>query len=591
MSVTEFTLPSNLAPGPLPHIPDNLTLPQFILDAWHPNRPVNTHLNPVLIEDSTGRGVGLSELRARTFGLANEMRARWNIGENDVVCIFSPNHVDYPVALWAAHRLGAIVTTANPAYTADELVYQLNLTKASVIFTHSSSLLTAEKAAREAGLTSSRVAVLDSPEGYAGNYSTLDRLVAEGLSKLPTFEERRLNPGEGKTKIALLNFSSGTTGKPKAVAIAHYAVMANVIQMAHYGRATSESSRRYRPGQVVLAALPFYHIYGLIVVMHFYTFVGFSLVIMPKFSLEGLLDDIQRFRINHLLLVPPMIVLLAKNPIVTKYDLASVTMCMSGAAPLSAELTSQYCERIPTSAIGQGYGMTETATTLTFPRIDVKVDTLGSGGQLLAGNICRILKADGKWAGYNEPGELIVKGPTAALCYFNNPEATKETFLYFDGKPDRWVRTGDEVKINEIGEVFVVDRMKEILKVRGFQVAPAELEGHLLGHPDVADCCVVGIPDEYSGEVPLAFVVPSHAAQNRMNSDPQEAIKVKESIVKFVHDHKVHYKRLTGGVEFLDSIPKNPSGKLLRRFLREKAKEILAARTATATSAKSKAKL
>ncbi|KAI0706143.1 phenylacetyl-CoA ligase [Cytidiella melzeri] len=579
MSVPEFTTAPSV--GPLPHIPDDVTLPQFILDSWHPHRPVNKHLNPVLVEDSTGKQVGFAELRARTFGLANEMKAQWGI-ESDVVCIFSPNHVDYPVAVWAAHRLGAIVTTANPAYTADELLYQLDLTKASVIFSHSASLKTAEQAARDAGIPPSRIVILDSPEVNSGQYTTLERMISEGLLKLPTFEERRLKPGEAKTKIALLNFSSGTTGRPKAVAIPHYAVMANVIQMAHYGRAADATTARYKPGQVVLAALPFYHIYGLIVVMHFYIFVGFSLVVMPKFTIEGLLHNIQHYRINHLLLVPPMIVSLAKNPIVPNYDLTSVTLCMCGAAPLSAELTRQYCERIPSSAIGQGYGMTETATTLTFPHIDMKVGTLGCGGQLLAGNVCRVLKADGSWAGYNEPGELIVRGPTAALCYYNNPKATEETFLYFDGKPDRWVRTGDEVYINEIGEVFVVDRMKEIMKVRGFQVAPAELEGHLLSHPDVADCCVVGIPDEYSGEVPLAFVVPSHDAQERIKRDSQEVTRIKDSIVKYVHDHKVNYKRLAGGVEFVETIPKNPSGKLLRRFLRDKAKEIVAARAGSA---------
>lgn len=577
--VTEFVAPF----GTLPHVPDDVTLPQFILDSWHPTRPVNKNANPVLIEEATGRGVHFSEVRARTFGLANEMKARWNISEGQVVCIFSSNHVDYPIALWAVHRLGGVVTTANPNYTADELLYQLQLTSACAILSHSGSIATAEEACRLAGIPSDRIALLDSPEGYSGPYPTLERLVQDGLSKHPQFVERRLAPGEGKTKLALLNFSSGTTGRPKAVAIPHYAVLANVVQMAYYGQANENfgPATRYRPGQVVLAVLPFYHIYGLIVVMHFYIFAGFSLVVMPRFTLEGMLNNIQRYRINHLLLVPPMIVLLAKNPIVKKYDLTSVTMCMSGAAPLSAELTRQYCERLPNSAIGQGYGMTELATTITFPRIDMHVGTLGSGGQLLQGNTCRVLKPDGTYATYNEPGELLIKGPTVALCYLNNEEATKETFLYLDGQPDRWVRTGDEVMFNENAEIFVLDRLKEIMKVRGFQVAPAELEGHLLEHPDVGDACVVGVPDEYSGEVPLAFIVPSHDAQERIKKDPEEGEKIKLALMKHVADHKVHYKKLAGGVYFVDSIPKNPSGKLLRRFLRDKAKELKAQQTTT----------
>ncbi|EKM61280.1 uncharacterized protein PHACADRAFT_247774 [Phanerochaete carnosa HHB-10118-sp] len=570
--VTEFVAPY----GTLPHVPDDVTLPQFILDSWHPTRPVNKNANPVLIEDSTGRGVHFSEIRARTFGLANEMKARWNIGEDQVVCIFSPNHVDYAAALWAVHRLGGIVTTANPNYTADELLYQLQLTNARAILTHSGSISVAEEACRQAGIPSDRIVVLDSPTGYSGPYCTLEGIIQVGLSKHPQYIERRLGPGEGKTKIALLSFSSGTTGRPKAVAVPHYAVLANVIQMAYYGQANEiyGSATRYRPGQVVLAVLPFYHIYGLVVVMHFYIFVGFSLVVMPRFTLEDMLKDIQQYHINHLLIVPPMVVLLAKSPIVKNYDLTSVTFCMSGAAPLSAELTRQYCERLPNSAIGQGYGMTETATAITFPQIDMHVATLGSGGQLLQGNTCRVLKSDGTYATYNEPGELFIKGPTLALCYFNNEEATKETFLYFDGKPDRWVRTGDEVMFNEKAEIFVLDRLKEIMKVRGFQVAPAELEGHLLHHPDVGDACVVGVPDEYSGEVPLAFIVPSHDAQERMKKDAAEEGRIKLALMKHVADHKVHYKKLAGGVYFVESIPKNPSGKLLRRFLRDKAREL-----------------
>ncbi|KAI8989132.1 amp dependent CoA ligase [Trametes punicea] len=555
--------------GPLPIIPDDLTIPQFLLDSDHPARPVVKKSQPWLIEELTGREIGSDELRARTFGLANALKIRWNIGSDDVVCIFGPNHVDYPVAIWAVHRLGAIVTGANPAYTADELLYQLTATGARLLIAHPGSLPIALEAARGAALPPERVVVFDAVPG--ANITTVHTLIAQGLEHTQRFAEPRLQPGESKRKLAFLSFSSGTTGRPKAVMIPHYSVIANVVQMAHYTKAKDESRpldlQRYKPGSRNLAVLPFYHIYGLVVVLHFSLFIGSTLVVVQKFQFEQFLDSIQRYRITHLCVVPPMVVLLCKHPAVRKYDLSSVRMLMSGAAPLSSELTNQLSALLPGSWIGQAYGMTETCTAVTFPQIDRRLGTLGSGGVLLPGCIARVVKPDGSLAAIGEAGELVVTGPSMALGYMNNPQATAETFK------DGWVVTGDEVYFNERKEIFIVDRIKELIKVRGFQVPPAELEGFLLDHPAVGDVCVVGIPDEYSGELPFAFVVPSVDAQARINADPAAAASVRSAIMKHVADHKTSYKHLVG-VEFVDAIPKNPSGKLLRRFLRDRAKAL-----------------
>jgi len=319
-----------------------------------------------------------------------------------------------------------------------------------------------------------------------------------------------------------------------------------------------------------MALLPFYHIYGLVVVMHFAIFYGMSLVVIPKFNFVDMLKSIERHRINYIPIVPPIVVLLCKHPAVQDYDLSSLRAMKSGAAPLSAEIIRRLSEVLPNMSIGQSYGMTETCTTVTFPQLEQKIGTPGSAGRLLPGIVARVIDPNGKLLGYNQPGQLVVRSPANALRYLNNEQATKETFV------DGWIYTGDEVIINEDAELFVVDRIKELLKVRGFQVAPAELEGHLLDHPDVTDVCVVGLQDDYSGELPLAFVVPSPAALERMTKDPAEAAKVKAAIVKHVADAKANYKHLAGGVEFIDAIPKNPSGKLLRRFLRDRAKEMRA---------------
>jgi len=248
-----------------------------------------------------------------------------------------------------------------------------------------------------------------------------------------------------------------------------------------------------------------------------------------------------------------------------QYDFRHIKYCMSGAAPLSGELMCKLQNVFPNSTISSGYGLTEFAGSVSHVPLGQKVGTVDSAGQLIPGVTARVVRPDGSLANEGEEGELILTGPSVALCYYKNPEATKEAFI------DGWVRTGDKVLIKN-AEVFILDRLKEIIKVRGFQVAPAELEGHLLLRSDVSDACVVSILDDYSGELPLAFVVPSPAIKARIAEDPAEAKKYVESLMKYVADTKVAYKRLAGGVEIVDSIPKNTSGKILRRILRDQAR-------------------
>ncbi|PCH35738.1 phenylacetyl-CoA ligase [Wolfiporia cocos MD-104 SS10] len=560
--------------GPLPFIPDDVTVPQFLLDSQHPSRPVVTNAGNVwLIEDSTGRKVGYEEIRARTHGLANALHLRWNIGENDVVCIFSPNHMDYPAMIWAIHRLGAIVTTANPAYTAEELVHQLRTTSAKLILVHPWNVDTALAAAQAVGIPPENIALVDPLPASASKGSgfiTLPELVKQGSSQPTSFTERKLKPGEAKTKLAFLSFSSGTTGLPKAVSIPHYSLVANIVQVATFlnGDTSPPESRGFRPGDVVFAALPFYHAYGLAFIMHALLFYGYTLVVVPKFNFVDMLKSIERYRINFLPTVPPMFVLLCKHPDVPKYDLSSVRSILCGAAPLFGELMEQLSKKFPKIKIGQGFGMTESFTMVAMLALDQHVGTPNSAGVLLPGITARVVRADGSLAPHGEAGQFVFKSPALALGYYNNEKATKETFV------DGWLYSGDEVTINEKGELFVLDRIKELLKVRGFQVAPAEIEGYLLEHPDVADACVVSILDDYHGDLPLAFIVPSASAQERIKQDPAEADAIKAKLIKYVADGKIYYKQLTAGVVFTDVIPKNPSGKMLRRLLRDRAREM-----------------
>ncbi|KAG8960122.1 hypothetical protein FRC05_007047 [Tulasnella sp. 425] len=448
--------------------PDDLTLPQFMLDSQHPLRQTRTgdkNKAPWLIEDETGKTYSFEEVRARTFGLANAVAKRWGIGDDDVVCLYSPNNIDYPTVIWAVHRLGAIASCANPAYTESELQYQIDAAKATLLIVHPTCLQVGLAAARASGLSADRVILMAPPTSSPTNSNmalpTVEELVQEGLRLPlpPAFVEKRLTPGESQRKIAFLSFSSGTTGKPKL-----------------------------------------------------------SIVVFSKFSWIDFLKSIVRYKTTHLFIVPPQAVLFAKPPIEQRHG-----------------------------------------------------GTLGSAGQLISGTEAKVVKSDGTLADYGEMGELFIRGPQGRFNrYLNNPAANAETFV------DGWVRTGDEVYFHENGDLFIVDRLKELIKCRGFQVAPAELEGHLLDHPDVSDVCVVGVQDEYSGEIPLAFVVLTADAASKAGKASKEAEAIKASIRKHVSDVKVRYKWLDGGVEFVDAIPKNPSGKLLRRFLREKAKEIRA---------------
>ncbi|QRW12245.1 AMP binding enzyme [Ceratobasidium sp. AG-Ba] len=549
MSLNQDGTFSSLAP-PLNEAcspPTDLSIAQFMLDSTHPLRPIRDANSPWLIEDETGRGIGYEEVRARTWGLANGMRRRWpHIVEDGVVCIYSPNNIDYPVVIWGAHRLSLIVSCANPAYTEDELVYQLQATNSKLLFMHPANVDVALKAARRVGLPNNQIVSLMgvNHKPPSNGIITIDQLINEGLASAKSFEEKQLAPGENKTKVAFYSFSSGTTGKPKAVAIPHHAVIANVIQNAAFVRLNDPDLppdlARYRRGDVNLGVLPMFHIYGLVMVTHFGLFAGLPLVVIPQFNFVEMLKSIVKYRITHLSLVPPQVVLFCKHPATKNYDFSHCHFALVGAAPVSPELTAQFRQVMPNLGFGQAYGMTETATIVTIVTLEhAKTGGVpGSAGQLINNTTAKVVKQDGTLAGYDEPGELVVAGPQMTCV-------TKTTRLqtYVDG----WVHTGDEVVIKKSGDVLIVDRLKELIKVRGFQVAPAELEGHLLDHPFVDDVGVIGLPDDYSGEVPLAF---------------------------FVSDKKVNYKWLRGGIVFIDSIPKNPSGKILRRMLRDRAKNL-----------------
>ncbi|OBZ69379.1 4-coumarate--CoA ligase-like 7 [Grifola frondosa] len=471
-----------------------------------------------MIDEESGKAVSVSDLRFRTAALARAISGCWGI-----VSLYVPNHVDYAVIIWAIHRLGGTVAPMSPGLTVEELVYQLEIATPSLIVAHTDNLPIALQATTAIGLSHSRIAVLDGDHSKNTQFKSIDELI-QRHADFPPFTEFLFSSGQAKEKIAFLCFSSGTTGKPKAVAISHWNVICNVLQNATFNRINEPYLWTGRK--------PAFHDLCCDDNRYF-----------EEIQLRGSSTEYCTLPDHTSHDCSPQAVLFCKHPSTKQYDLSSVRCCMVAAAPVSAELTTQLLQVFPGVQLGQGYGMTETCATVSMFPVSQKVATLGSGGQLVSGTIARVVKLDGTLAGVGE--------------------RARETFI------DGWVRTGDEVVFHADGDLFVVDRIKEIIKVKGYQVAPSELEGHLLGHPDVADAGVIGVPDEYAGEVPFAFIVLKPTVASAMAKDASLARSIRSSIFNHVSSTKSSYKWLNGGIEFIDVIPKNASGKILRRVLRE----------------------
>ncbi|KAK7946610.1 AMP-binding enzyme (4-coumarate-CoA ligase) [Apiospora aurea] len=551
---------------------------EFWSDEWYGRQSIASSRNPFIC-GVTGKTFTTSEMRERYELLARSLSKRmgWRVNEDTpwdkVVCVHSLNSIDYIMSTFAVHRLNGIATPANVAYSPSELEFQLRSSGAKAIITCVPLLDTALKAAKAVGIAPDRIFIMQtggSSDDGKLSYETLDGLINEGRS-LPPLEPPAWTTGQGARQVAYISYSSGTSGLPKGVMISHRNVIANMMQLRWF------ESPKGVVTQVNLGVLPLSHIYGLIVVALSGIYRGDQIVILPRFELKNLLECIQRFKINQLCLVPPIIIQLLKNqPLCRKYDLSSVRYVYTGAAPLGVETHEEVVKSFPGWEIGQGYGMTETATVvLSSGENDILV---GAAGSLVSGCVAKIIDTDtGKPIDVTDQkdgeeekrGELLLQSPSISLGYLNNERATAEAFVW--DEDGRWIRTGDVavVRRSKAGhEHFaIVDRIKELIKVKGHQVAPAELEAHLLTHPFVNDCTVIPVPDERAGEVPKAFVVKSPAAEGRSDDE------ITQAICKHVEDHKAHYKWLKGGVAFLDVVPKSPSGKILRRLLKDKERE------------------
>ncbi|KAF5228930.1 hypothetical protein FAUST_10729 [Fusarium austroamericanum] len=554
--------------------PDSISIAKFISNESYGRLPFAKSRNPYTC-GITGKSYTALEVIEREDYLSRALGKELNFDPSKgsewdrVVAIFSLNTIDYIPITHAVHRLNGIVTPVSFTASAAELEQQLRSSKAKALVTCEPLIQVALEAAKRCGLPDSRIFLLELPnQECKAPFKTVTQLVDSGkqLPEVPSFQWPQ---GQGAKQVAYLCYSSGTSGLPKAVMISHRNIIANVLQMTAY-----ESAPRNQQGvftQAVLGALPFSHIYGLVPITHLGAFRGDEIIVLPRFELTQALRAVARFKIEQLCVVPPILVQMLNNADkCKKHNLESVRFVYTGAAPLGQETVDSVRKMYPKWHIGQGYGLTETATVVTSTNeLDIWD---GSIGTLIPDTKAKIIASDGsEVTSYDTPGELLIQSPSVVLGYMGNEKATSEAF--FSDDDGRWLRTGDEVlvRVSPSGDehFFVVDRIKELIKVNGHQVAPAELEAHLLSHSYVADCAVIQVPDPHTGELPKAFIV---KAKTVLDNHVQDKV-VLEAIHKHVEENKARHKWLKGGIEFVQIIPKSPSGKILRRLLRDKERE------------------
>lgn len=465
------------------------------------------------------------------------------IKQGDVIMVLLQNSPEYVFAFVGASMLGAVTTAANPFCTTSEIYKQFKASGAKLVITQS---VYVDKLRNENfpgigdGLT---ILTIDAPPEGCIPFS--DVLEADETA-IPDITIDSEDP-------VALPYSSGTTGLPKGVILTHKSLISSVAQQVD-----GENPNLYlKTDDVVLCVLPLFHIFSLNSVLLCSLRAGAAVMIMPKFEITAMLEGIQRHRVSVAMVVPPLVLALAKNPVVEKYDLSSIRIVLSGAAPLGKELEEALRTRVPQAVFGQGYGMTEAGPVLSmcpaFAKEPIPAKS-GSCGIVVRNADLKVIDPEtGFSLDRNQPGEICIRGPQIMKGYLNDPDATSSTI-----DVEGWLHTGDIGYVDDDDEVFIVDRVKELIKFKGFQVPPAELEGLLVSHPSIADAAVIPQKDEAAGEFPVAFVVRA-----------KDADLTEEAVKEFIAKQVVFYKRLHK-IYFVHSIPKSPSGKILRKDLRAK---------------------
>lgn len=490
------------------------------------------------VDAATGRSLTFSDVWNAVESLATSLSDDMGIRKGHVVLLLSPNSIFFPIICLAVMSLGAIITTTNPLNTNNEIAKQIKDSNPVLAFTIPQLL------PKLAG-SNLPVILIDGMGGFSSN---LDLKIVGDLQKLIQKKPResRLKERVTQNDTATLLYSSGTTGASKGVISSHRNLIAMVQTIV--GRFRLDEGE-----QTFICTVPMFHIYGLAAFATGLLASGSTVIVLSKFEMDEMLSSIHKYRATYLPLVPPILIALVNNAdsIRKKYDLSSLTSALSGGAPLSKEVIEGFVEKYPSVKILQGYGLTE-STGIGASTDDLEESRrYGTAGMLSPSMEAKIVDPEsGEAFPVNKTGELWLRGPTIMKGYFSNEEATASTL-----DSHGWLRTGDLCYIDEDGFIFVVDRLKELIKYKGYQVPPAELEALLLTHPEISDAAVIPFPDKEVGQFPMAYVV------RKSGSTISES-----AVMDFVAKQVAPYKRIRR-VAFVSSIPKNPSGKILRKDL------------------------
>ncbi|KAI8141383.1 hypothetical protein BJV82DRAFT_618984 [Fennellomyces sp. T-0311] len=516
-----------------------------IADMMLSNQAARPEYHPLFIDGKTGESITLYHFR-RLVGLLHAGLKRFGLKKGDTVCFYAPNIIQMGPIYAGTMSAGITISPANNAYVSGELQRQLEVSEAKILIAHPNNLDTALEAAAAVGLPLSSVfSVIPDPMKRVPLWS--DVLVDYDQPALPPI---KMTHEESVNTVAYLCFSSGTTGKSKGVMTSHYNCIAMVMESSKYAGIFADPSSH----KIILGMIPLYHFSGIHRVFNIGIAQGSTAVLVQKYSVDTMCEAIQRYRVTDFPTAPPIIIHLVNNPKVDKYDLSSLKVLTVGSAPIAPSVVSRFVEKFKAPLL-QGYGMTEVSPVITYQLPDfAKPDSIGRLAPLLK---AKIIDMDGNILGVDQPGELCVKGPNVMLGYKGNSEATAGAI-----DKDGWLHTGDIVKVDKEGNYYIVDRIKELIKYKGFQVAPVELESVLMQCPYVADAGVIGIYDETQGtEIPLAYVtLPDNLKSQARELEPK--------IQAWVNERVANHKRLRGGVRVIEEIPKNPAGKILRRDMK-----------------------
>ncbi|XP_966892.2 probable 4-coumarate--CoA ligase 1 [Tribolium castaneum] len=537
---------SNIVDSGFPDVSiPNVSIPEFIFSKCEKYENLTASECGI-----TGRKYTYRDILKKSKNLAKALRKKLNLNEGDVVALLLPNVPEFPIAALGVLHAGLVVTTLNPVYTSEEIARQLTDSSAKAVIT---LIDLHEVASNSCKLLNKTLPILSIKSSQTQTFprGAIDfREFTDNAVDYPEIQPRK------PEDLAFLPYSSGTTGLPKGVQLSNYNIVANISQNSSPHLPVIEETTNTHQ-DVIPVVLPMFHIYGFSVNTLFALSKGTKIVTLARFTPDDYVSVLRNHKPHILFIVPPIVLFLSAHPMVKPEDLHSVRVVFSGAAPLGALDEQRFVEKSGKSvSVLQGYGLTETSPTVTAISAQLKSEknVYGSIGRPIPNTLVKIINVDdptGAPLGPNATGELLVKGPQVMKGYLNRPEETENAFL------DGWFRTGDMAYYNEDHVFFITDRLKELIKVKGFQVAPAELEEIIRDFPNVDDAAVIGVPHPTQGEAPRAYIVPKK--NTKVNTkDLEEYFKGKVA----------HYKQLKGGIAIVDSIPKNASGKIMRRQLK-----------------------